>query len=386
MGKSRGKGKVKEEPIDVDVDIAAVVEDVDGNDVIVEEEEGPACSICLQTLEDRTVLPTCSHDFCFECILVWTEQSRRCPLCNQSIGEYLIHSIRSKYDYRKHYLTPLRGKSPPPHVFASTSNPIQGIRRRRRQERQWGRRERDIWEEQDRLERSIEKRRWVYRWGLYAKHVASNAYTKYRPYPTPAQFAASQELISRTTIFLRRELQVWEGLDVEFLTSFTLSILKSLDIRSEGAIKLIAEFLDLDDEFGERKNAQHFSHEVYTYVRSPYRDLFVYDTVVQYDEPSGVPPPPDKPRSQRWRAQEQEPEQRPFTVGEYDRDQDRAAPSHNEEQAGTRVRSRSRSLQERGVEKQTKSQKMLKLEMEVEVRLRMCRGLLRGDGTLVLGT
>ena len=50
---------------------------------------------------------------------------------------------------------------------------------------------------------------------IILKHVASNAYTKYRPYPTTAQFAASQDLISRTTTFLRRELQIWEGLDVE---------------------------------------------------------------------------------------------------------------------------------------------------------------------------
>jgi hypothetical protein len=47
------------------------------------------------------------------------------------------------------------------------------------------------------------------------QHVASNAYTRYRPYPTPAQFAASPDLISRTTMFLRRELQVWVNLDVE---------------------------------------------------------------------------------------------------------------------------------------------------------------------------
>lgn len=47
------------------------------------------------------------------------------------------------------------------------------------------------------------------------QHVASNSFTRYRPYPSPAQFAASTELISRTTTFLRRELQIWDDLDVE---------------------------------------------------------------------------------------------------------------------------------------------------------------------------
>lgn len=33
------------------------------------------CSICLQCVVDRTILPRCAHEFCFECILVWTGQS-----------------------------------------------------------------------------------------------------------------------------------------------------------------------------------------------------------------------------------------------------------------------------------------------------------------------
>lgn len=50
------------------------------------------------------------------------------------------------------------------------------------------------------------------------QHVASNKYTRYRPYPTPTQFAASQDLISRMTVFLRRELLVWPNADVEVCT------------------------------------------------------------------------------------------------------------------------------------------------------------------------
>lgn len=50
---------------------------------------------------------------------------------------------------------------------------------------------------------------------LHSQHVASNPYTRYRPFPTSAQFAASPDLISRMTMFLRRELRVWPNLDVE---------------------------------------------------------------------------------------------------------------------------------------------------------------------------
>ncbi|TFK38568.1 hypothetical protein BDQ12DRAFT_651666, partial [Crucibulum laeve] len=273
--------------------------DEDENAENTEDENN--CSICLQGFVDRAVVPTCSHEFCFECLNVWTEQSRRCPLCSQNIGEYLIHSIRSRYDYRKYYLTPLRKPSPSP--VPALRNARQHVRRYRR-ERVWGRRREEDRTEQDRLELSIAKRRWIYQHDLYAKHVASNAYTKYRPYPTPAQFATSQELISRTTTFLRRELQVWEGLDVEFLTTIIISLMKSIDIRSESAVKLLSEFLDMDAPYqpgGRQVNAEHFAHEVYCYVRSPFRDLFVYDTVVQYDTSSDIPPPPQPRQATRWR-------------------------------------------------------------------------------------
>ncbi|PCH34905.1 hypothetical protein WOLCODRAFT_78491 [Wolfiporia cocos MD-104 SS10] len=244
-----------------------------------EDNEGDHCSICLQAIADRTVIPTCSHEFCFECLLIWTEQSRRCPLCSQAIGEYLIHHIRSKYDYQKHYLAPLR-TSPRPLLQAVAAQHDARRRAASRREHEWGRRQRRQQEEADELERAVEKRRWVYRHHLYAKHVASNPYTRYRPFPTPAQFTASPDLISRATVFLRRELRVWVGLDVEFLTTFTLSLMKSLDIRSEPAVRLLAEFLDMDSG-GERVNAEHFAHELYSYLRSPYRDLTMYDNVVQ---------------------------------------------------------------------------------------------------------
>ena len=84
-----------------------------------------------------------------------------------------MHNIMSKYDYQKHYLTPLRT---PPQPEAATSVREQARRRaERRREVEWGRRRRQI-EEADELERAIEKRRWVYRNNLYAKvslHISS---------------------------------------------------------------------------------------------------------------------------------------------------------------------------------------------------------------------
>ena len=52
----------------------------------------------------------------------------------------------------------------------------------------------------------------------------------------------------------------------QFLTTFILSLLKAIDIRSESAIKLLAEFLDMDrpyTEGGRFPNAEHFAHGKY---------------------------------------------------------------------------------------------------------------------------
>ncbi|EJT98989.1 hypothetical protein DACRYDRAFT_118288 [Dacryopinax primogenitus] len=83
--------------------------------------------------------------------------------------------------------------------------------------------------------------------------------------------------------FVRRELLVWPALDVEFLTTFILSLMSSIDIRAEAGVQLLAEFLDIHE--GGHNNAEHFAHEVYSYLRSPYRSLTIYDNIVQYDMP-----------------------------------------------------------------------------------------------------
>jgi E3 ubiquitin-protein ligase Topors len=92
-------------------------------------------------------------------------QSRRCPLCAQAIGDYLIHHIRSTYDYQKHFLTPLR-TSPRP-LSRTDGARIAPVRRRR--ERVWGPHERAAQEKADALERAVACRRWIYQHNLYAK-------------------------------------------------------------------------------------------------------------------------------------------------------------------------------------------------------------------------
>lgn len=222
--------------------------------------------------------------------MVWSEQSRKCPLCTRPLGEYIVHHIRSRTDFQRRFLPPLRTSPPLLPLRAEAASETQRRSRLSRDERDRRRRElaraRER-EEMDRLDQAIQKRKWVYAHGLYAKHVATNPFTRYKPHPTPSQFAASPDLIGRATVWIRRELRVWPSLDVEFLVTFVISLMKSLDIRSEGAIRLLSEFLDMDS--GVHSTAEHFAHELYCYLRSPYKDPFVYDTVVQYDSVDEAP-------------------------------------------------------------------------------------------------
>jgi hypothetical protein len=50
---------------------------------------------------------------------------------------------------------------------------------------------------------------------ISSQHVASNTFTRYRPFPTPAQFAASDDLQKRATAWLRREFRVFPTLEIE---------------------------------------------------------------------------------------------------------------------------------------------------------------------------
>ncbi|KAF8829719.1 hypothetical protein HHX47_DHR2000139 [Lentinula edodes] len=188
------------------------------------------CAICLQEVVDRTMIPICSHDlFCFDCLMIWTEQSRRCPLCSQKIGDHLIHNYRSRYDYQKHFLPPLRTNSPKP-LAPMANRPVASGRYERRRRipreiRERSRRERDERDEADRFERALAKRKWIYRHDLYAK----------------------------------------------FLTTFIISLMKAIDIRSESAVKLLAEFLDMDAPYvegGRHVNAEHFAHDASSPRRS----------------------------------------------------------------------------------------------------------------------
>ncbi|GAA5998305.1 uncharacterized protein JCM10292_001110 [Rhodotorula paludigena] len=267
------------------------LEDDDGGAADGEDDE-EHCAVCLSPIENKTVVSPCHHgQFCWNCIRAWTDQSRKCPLCLGPI-EHLIHNIRSASDYQIHYLLPLHALS------ASTSSsldylPPRGNRRPRLnptlpRHALYGRNrfsssarlnneDETTWRERQE-QRALERRRYIYREDLYAKHVASNRYTGFKPF-SPQTFVNNADLKAKVIKFIRRELQVFPTVDIAFLTTYLVSIASQLDLRSSAAIRLISDFLSEQD-------AQHLVHEITTFARSPFTTLEGYDRFVQYGRPA----------------------------------------------------------------------------------------------------
>ncbi|WRT65329.1 uncharacterized protein IL334_002272 [Kwoniella shivajii] len=263
-----------DEPIDIPI---RKHRDSNNSDEGEDDANKERCVICLMALRDRTIVGICGHEFCFECIGVWANQSRRCPLCSADMAPFLLHDLDAKTP-TKFYLPPLPSRPSPTSSLPGPSRiRLPEMTRRQPSPEKV---------EPDELDLQVERRREIYRHELYVKHIGSNPHTRYRPNPTPRQISEDPILIQRATAFLRRELRVWSLIDVEFLTTYIISLLKTIDIRSEPAIRLLTDFLDINEnEFEEfpPNASEHFAHELYSYLRSPFKELWRWDEVIQYD-------------------------------------------------------------------------------------------------------
>jgi hypothetical protein len=64
------------------------------NDIKIRINNNNLCSICYETIEDKTLVKCCSNIFCFKCINLWLCQKASCPLCKNNLKEnelFLIH-------------------------------------------------------------------------------------------------------------------------------------------------------------------------------------------------------------------------------------------------------------------------------------------------------
>ncbi|KAL8721730.1 MAG: hypothetical protein Q9225_001628 [Loekoesia sp. 1 TL-2023] len=137
------------------------------------------------------------------------------------------------------------------------------------------------------------RRRQIYARGLYSLYVGTNRLSRFRDW-TPQLFSRDEELISRARKWIRRELQVFDFLNIDsgeeegvtrrannakFLLEYIVAILKTVDINGSSG-----QAEDMLQEFLGRESTQLFLHELKAWLRSPYTTLEDWDRHVQYAE------------------------------------------------------------------------------------------------------
>ncbi|KAI7746332.1 hypothetical protein M8C21_030583 [Ambrosia artemisiifolia] len=70
--------------------------------------ENQSCTICLNLIKEAAVITVCLHAYCTDCILKWSNQKRKCPLCNAQFSSLFVGIDRSSMSFRTQRLLPVR--------------------------------------------------------------------------------------------------------------------------------------------------------------------------------------------------------------------------------------------------------------------------------------
>lgn len=66
------------------------------NDIKERINKNNICSICYETIDNKTLVKCCSNTFCFKCINLWLCQNASCPLCKNNLKEDQLYLIQDK--------------------------------------------------------------------------------------------------------------------------------------------------------------------------------------------------------------------------------------------------------------------------------------------------
>ncbi|KJE93508.1 hypothetical protein CAOG_04288 [Capsaspora owczarzaki ATCC 30864] len=242
-----------------------------------------ACPVCLGDFVDKTMLESCFHIFCYECIRRWSAVNRMCPLCKTKYSA-VIHHIRSETDFVREVLSSVSGPAAQPaHQPGETTVVIN----RRLQERINAQRT----SPSTPLARSVvsiprtaasrERRRVIYANRLRAMYLGGGAPSRCHAID-PASFQRQPQLVQRLVPWIARDLDVLlaDASTVTFVLNYILSLLEEVDLQSNAFVALVQSFL--------HEHSEHFVHELVQFARSTL-DMAAYDRHVQYAVPDAQP-------------------------------------------------------------------------------------------------
>ncbi|EFX00979.1 ring finger domain containing protein [Grosmannia clavigera kw1407] len=283
------------------------------------DDEETRCVICLDAVSEPCTAQPCGHrHFDFLCLLSWLLHRRpTCPLCKATVATVQYGFADGQC---KMFIVPREsgvdetGENANPTAFSSSSVVSTAAVRRPRPRRDPP----SSLSPSSSSPTALDRRRRVYRLGLYSLHVGANRYSRYYRELTPRMFVQDPDLVSRARAFVRRELTVLllggddnDGHSLPaaasatsrrlsthaFLLEYVVAILKTMDTQGSAgqAEELLRDFLGRDC-------ARLFLHELRSWLRSPYLTLDSWDRHVQY----GAPTTPSRHRSKRRLASRSE--------------------------------------------------------------------------------
>ncbi|KAI9723687.1 MAG: hypothetical protein M1812_000987 [Candelaria pacifica] len=246
--------------------------------------EDDACVICLEKVSERAIAIPCRHQsFDFLCLVSWL-QERKIEV------EAVRYNFRNPEDFKTFLVSSTTQRTSgsstsvvanPQHFREFRRTPVR--RRPRTNQRP----------QSSNFDTVISRRRQIYSNQLYSLHVGSNRLSRFQDL-TPELFRSDEDLISRARKWIRRELQVFEFLNIdspdpsssdklssnaEFLLEYIIAILKTVDVKGSGG-----QAEDMLQEFLGRDNTKLFLHELRAWLRTPYNSLEDWDRAVQYRE------------------------------------------------------------------------------------------------------
>lgn len=60
--------------------------------------ESGTCIICFNNYQKPNKI-FCGHIFCYECIMNWSNQSNKCPICRQNFNLEVKHNYNTRHNY-----------------------------------------------------------------------------------------------------------------------------------------------------------------------------------------------------------------------------------------------------------------------------------------------
>ncbi|EGC29479.1 hypothetical protein DICPUDRAFT_158926 [Dictyostelium purpureum] len=263
-----------------------------------EEEEKPVlvsedstCPICLGPFDDLTFLDICFHQFCFLCILQWSEVNQKCPLC-KNIFHSFIYKVKSNTDYQRYII---ENKSKPDKttttITTTTTNSTNSnnynqqqanIRRFNNSHNNNNENYNSNFNNNNRLvflpTLSITEQH-SFRKSVYVKNIkAIPMVPPFKLYLDPISISASfKTWQKKLKPWIKRELQsILQTSDTDILEDLVLEILKKYNIvHDEKVYETLSKYLF--------DKTLHFIHELLCFATSPY-NMQTYDLKVIYDK------------------------------------------------------------------------------------------------------